>query len=226
MFKQIFIVRGEKSEEYLLFKKRVLSLTSNLRDRQNLLEIKTTVTDQKPPFLSIIPFSKEKIAVISVKSSEKLKIPEIENADGFDVVFKVEEAIPVGYQKDWQDGDQTPGVGLLTLFRKKENIDYETFIDRWHYGHTPLSLKIHPLWNYNRNVVKEKLAGSETWYDGIVEEHVRDPKELFNPFKFFGNPLIIIPRMLNVYTDVKSFIDYGSIETYLVNEYIIKSQNI
>ena len=63
---------------------------------------------------------------------------------------------------------------------------------------------------------------SNAW-DGIVEEHMRSRSELLNPFKFFGNPVVILPRMLNVYTDTKSFLDYNTIEPYLVAEYLLKT---
>jgi len=33
----------------------------------------------------------------------------------------------------------------------------------------------------------------------------------------------MIPNMISVYTDTKSFLDYGTIETYLTAEYHIKS---
>ena len=56
-----------------------------------------------------------------------------------------------------------------------------------------------------------------------MEEQVRERRDLLNPFRFFGNPLIIIPRMLMVYIDTKAFIDYKSMETYLAVEYHIKS---
>ena len=50
------------------------------------------------------------------------------------------------------------GANMRAVFSKKKNIDYATFLHRWHNGHTPLSLKIHPLWNYVRNEVKEILT--------------------------------------------------------------------
>ena len=134
------------------------------------------------------------------------------------------EALPVSYRKNWNDGEATPGACLLTLFSKKRNIDYETFINRWHNGHTPLSLRIHPLWNYVRNEVKEVLTKESPKFNGIVEEQTRMAADLLNPFRFFGNPLIIIPRMITVYADTKSFIDYGTMETYLAAEYHIKSK--
>ena len=60
-------------------------------------------------------------------------------------------------------------------------------------------------------------------FDGIVEEQVQEAADLLNPFRFFGNPLIIIPRMLMVYSDTRSFIEYSGMETYLAAEYHIKS---
>jgi hypothetical protein len=96
-------------------------------------------------------------------------------------------------------------------------------LDRWHNSHTPLSLKIHPLWHYNRNVVEEKLSKHSAKWDGVVEEHMRTRSELLNPFKFFGNPLVILQRMIHVYKDTKSFLDYNTIEPYLAKEYFLKS---
>jgi hypothetical protein len=105
----------------------------------------------------------------------------------------------------------------VTLFKKKSDIDFATFIDRWHNGHTPLSLEIHPMWNYSRNVVKKAVGGC-IHYDGIVEEHFRTRSDLLNPLKFFGHPLTMIPNMWRVYSDVKGFLDYPTIATYLATE--------
>ena len=70
--------------------------------------------------------------------------------------------------------------------------------------------------------MEEKLSNDSAQWDGIVEEHMRTRSELLNPFKFFGNPIVVIPRMIQVYTDTKSFLDYKSIEPYLVTEYHVK----
>jgi hypothetical protein len=74
--------------------------------------------------------------------------------------------------------------------------------------------------------VIEKLTRSSSGWDGIVEEHFRTKADLLNPFKFFGNPLTIVPNMLEVYRDTRSFLDYGTIETYLATEYHIVSSNL
>lgn len=223
MIKEIYLIKGVPEESYDDFSKRLIFLAKSVSEEELIIETKLTFTKEPPPKVSIIPFKKNKIAAISLihkggKLSERLT-----KEKGFSGAYVVEESIPVSYEKNWEDMEPTPGVCLLTLFKQKKGIDYNVFIDRWHNSHTPLSLKIHPLWHYNRNVVLKKLTpDSENW-DGIVDEHMRTRSELLNPFKFFGNPLVIIPRMINVYTDTKSFLDYKTIEPYLTCEICIKS---
>ena len=222
MAKNIYLIRGQESESYSTFKDRIISAAYTISGRYEILKL--TLTEKPPPSFSIIPYKRSKIAVISVYDGpEMVPEPTFLEMEGFAGLYKVTEALPVSYDKTWKDGEVTPGVCLLTLFRKKKNLEYEKFIDRWHNGHTPLSLKIHPLWHYNRNVVNLTLSEQAEKYDGIVEEHCRTSGELFNPFKFFGKPLIVIPRMLHVYLDVKSFLDYPSIESFIVSEYFLKS---
>jgi hypothetical protein len=223
MNKEIYLIRGTVQESYQEFYDRIFNMTSFLAKEINPEALKFTITEMAPPRLTIIPFSRTKIAVISIYKSNPEPVEELRKSDGFFDAYRVTEALPVAYQKTWKDGERTPGVCLLTLFPKKKSIDYKTFIHRWHNGHTPLSLRIHPLWNYVRNVANESIFESFPWFDGIVEEQVKEARDLLNPFRFFGNPLIIIPRMLMVYSDTKSFIDYRGMETYLAAEYHIKS---
>ena len=223
MNKEIYLVRSTDNENYQEFCHRIFNMTSLLAKKINPEALKFTITETAPPRLTIIPFCRKKIAVISVYKSNPEPVEELRKTEGFCGAYRVTEALPVAYVKNWKDGEPTPGACLLTLFSRKKSIDYETFIHRWHNGHTPLSLRFHPLWNYVRNVVNEGLFEDSPWFDGIVEEQVHDASDLLNPFRFFGNPLIIIPRMLMVYSDTKSFIDYPTMETYLAAEYHIKS---
>jgi hypothetical protein len=219
MRKEIYLVRGNEQEDYRAFTDRMLSLATETAAAANPGAMRITMTQQAPPKISVIPFRKDKIAVFSVYKENHGAVGILNNAPGFSGAFKVEEALPVAYDKTWPNGEPTPGTCLLTLFHRKPGIDYDLFLQRWHHGHTPLSLEIHPLWNYNRNVVLQKISDHPDWYDGIVEEQTRTRAELLNPFKFFGNGLEIISNMMAVYKDVRSFIDYKRIETYLVAEY-------
>ncbi len=223
MKKKIYLISGTKEESYEDFKLRILELAqaASLATQSGSLWI--TLTLEPPPALSIIPFKKRKIAAVSMKSENDFSLDILIQAHGFSGVYTVDEALPVSYRKSWKNGEVTPGACLLTLFRKKSGLDQNTFLDRWHHSHTPLSLRIHPLWHYNRNVVKDGKSAMETSWDGIVEEHFRTKADLINPFLFFGNPLVIVPNMLEVYRDTRSFLDYRSIEPYLVREYHIRS---
>jgi len=222
MIKHIYLVRGTKEESYDDFNKRIHHAALQWADKKEIIKLSFTITEEAPPKISIIPFKKNKIAAITIFKMDADPIEEILRIDGIKGAYSVTDAYPVAYEKNWAYGEKTPGACLLTLFKQKRSIDYDTFIDRWHNSHTPLSLKIHPLWHYNRNVVNRKLVeNSESW-DGIVEEHMRTRSELLNPFKFFGNPIVIIPRMIHIFLDTYSFLDYGSIEPYLVSEYHLK----
>ena len=222
MIKHIYLVRGTKEESYNDFSKRIHHAATQCVVKKEFIKLSFTITEEAPPKVSIIPFKKNKIAAITVFKKDNDLVEDITRLTGFESAYSVTDAYPVNYEKEWAYGEKTPGACLLTLFKQKRSIDYETFIDRWHNSHTPLSLKIHPLWHYNRNVVDRKLVeNSESW-DGIVEEHMRTSSELLNPFKFFGNPIVIIPRMIQVFLDTYSFLDYGSIEPYLVSEYHLK----
>ena len=226
MFKEIVLLRGDHNESYENFEMRIKDQAESLMQENSFLKVKIALTVEKPPKFSVIPFKTGKISLISFYSKEESNSIDstiFSSLSGFSGAYKVEEALPVSYVKNWPDRALTPGVCLLTLFRKKEDLGYDTFIDRWHNGHTPLSLKIHPLWHYSRNVIHKKLSNDSEDWDGIVDEHFKSRSDLINPFKFFGNPLFIVPRMLKVYIDVKSFLDYGSIETFLTREICLKS---
>jgi hypothetical protein len=223
MRKEIYLIRGGAKEDYRQFTGRILQLADAVVKISGPESLKVTLTQGPPPKFSVIPFRKSMIAVFSVYKNDKAKVDLLMRSKDFAGAFIVEEALPVAYEKTWADGEPTPGICLLTLFHRKPGIDYDNFIHRWHNGHTPLSLNLHPLWNYNRNVVLQKLSEHPDWYDGIVEEQTRTRSELLNPFKFFGNALEIIGNMSKVYTDTKSFLDYKRIETYMAMEYHILS---
>ena len=223
MFKEIYIVKGGPSEGYPAFRSRMHTLAEQIATQLKPDHLKYTVTREAPPRISVIPFSRQKVAAFSVTGSRSGTREVISDAEGFTGIYRVEEAIPVSYERTWNDGDPTPGVCMLTLFRRKPGLDDETFISRWHHGHTPLSLKLHPLWNYNRNAVVESSGENRAHYEGIVEEQFRNPAELLNPFLFFGPPLKTPLHMLQVWRDSRSFIDMKTIEIYLTTEIHLKS---
>jgi len=219
MQKEIYLLRGSSAESYAAFQEEIFGVADRLVRETAPEKLSVTLTTEPPPRLTVIPFVPKKIAAISLirERAAPMKFPNLES--DLCGAYRVEEALPVQYEKSWNNGTITPGICLLTLFRRRPGLDHPTFLHRWHHSHTPLSLRIHPLWHYNRNVVTGTLApGSEPW-EGIVEEHMKSRADLLNPFRFFGNPLVIVQRMIEVYRDTRSFLDYKTIEPYLVREY-------
>jgi hypothetical protein len=221
MKKTMALIRGSKEETYSAFRARIMKYAVQLSGDKSNLGVRLVITSEPPPFFSIIPFNKKKAALVSVYRTDSAN-PFDKDTLKFSGIYQVDEAVPVAYEKSWSDGETTPGICLMTLFRRKNELATETFLDRWHNSHTPLSLRIHPLWNYSRNVVMSSEAGSD-FFEGLVEEHMRTDAELLNPFRFFGNPLVIVARMISVLKDTKSFIDYPSMETYMARETVVKS---
>ncbi len=237
MQKLILIYRGTREASYSSFIDFMLRLAGLVSETCQPYKLHITFTDSTPPVISVIPFRKDKIGLMSVCFTDNLPVSdvrtllgqymkELKNPAGrFAGSYSVEEALPVEYQKSWENAVITPGVCLLTLFRRKPGISQEVFLDRWHNSHTPLSLRIHPLWHYNRNVVLKDQAGDSEAWEGIVEEHFCTRADLLLPFRFFGNPFTMIPNMIRVYKDIHAFLDYKTIETYLVREVIIKDKD-
>ncbi len=220
------IIKGAPSGSFKQFKEDILACL-NLRvedDRVSLL--KYTLTEARPPKISVIPFVREKVAVVQTRWKSEPTLSDMADHPGLVGAYIVEEAFPVRYERNWPLGTPTPGVCLLTLFSKRSDISEDVFLDRWHNGHTPLSLEIHPLWHYSRNRITGLIKPDSMPIDGIVEEHTRTRAELLNPTKFFGGPIRMLPNMIRTYFDVRSFLDYQSIKPYLTVEYYLKDQNI
>lgn len=222
MQKTISILRGADDETYDSFHARIRQIIEKLTNSK-IEKLHYTITLEAPPKRSVIPFSKDKIALVSAAGADAASLTILEQVPGYSGSFHVSEALPIAYEKNWDDGEVTPGVCLLTLFRQKKSIEKEKFLHRWFNGHTPLTLKIHPIYHYNRNEVTGTEGDPPVMYDGIVEEHCRTEAGLLNPMKFFAKSGFAPINMIKTWFDVKSFIDYKSIETYLVREYHVIS---
>jgi len=189
-------------------------------------KLQLTVTESPPPKVNLFPFKAQPIAIFNVYD-------QVDAPTRFTNLFRgaassvsgyaVEEAYPVAYEKSWPDGEPTPSPILLTMLRKKEGVSTDEFIDRWHNGHTPLSLEIHPLWYYQRNVIVEPVTEGADPSDGIVLEACRTGGDLLNPTRFFGGALKMVPNMLRVAMDINGFLDMKKTETFYATEYHLRS---
>jgi len=137
--------------------------------------------------------------------------------------YKVTESTPLAYKKDWDNGRASPGAVMLTLMRKNPSLSYEQFMKEWFDHHTPMAMRIHPLWNYIRNVVVTAVIEGSPPMDGIVEEHCRSLRDITNPARYFGGLLRMFPNMVRVGLHANKFLQISAVENYLVTEYHIRS---
>lgn len=133
--------------------------------------------------------------------------------------YAATEAVPLAREeRAWADGERTPGACLVSAFCKRPELDDAEFLRRWHDRHTPLSLEIHPLWSYVRNVVDASLTPGAPAWDGIVEEQVRELEDLTDPLRWYGSE----DNMERGLVDARSFIDFDRMECQLMSEYILR----
>jgi hypothetical protein len=184
--------------------------------------LKVTLSTEEPPRLALIPYRRQRIVMLSVwdpapAAAAAARWRALLPLGGW-TGYVVDESTPRRYDRDWPDGVLTPGVGLLTLFRRRAGLSTAELLRRWHGGHSRLALEVHPLWCYVRNVVATAAIPGSPPLDGIVEEHLRDRRELLLASAYFGGWARMLPNMLRVLLDVRGFIDLRTIENYLVTE--------
>lgn len=189
--------------------------------------LKVSLTDPERPRLTVLPLRKDPLALISYWSAADTDVAaQIQPLLGPDMTlhgYRVEESVPVACEKTWADGGPSPGVVLLTLLRQNPKLSYEDFMHEWHGRHTPKALRIHPFWNYIRNVIKEPVVDNSPQFEGIVEEHFRTRADCVNPVRMFGGPLKFIPHMIEVGLHAKHFLDLKQTENYLLKETWVRS---
>jgi hypothetical protein len=141
--------------------------------------------------------------------------------------YLVTESVPLAYeQRDWPDGERSPGVKQITMFDKRTDIDDSQFFARWHGSHTPLTFEVHPVCLYVRHAVARAVTEDAPRWRGIVEEGLREVDDLTDPMRYFsagGSPDALEHNVKRVMDDVSTFLDLGSVESYPTAEYILRS---
>ncbi len=224
MNKYVYLIRNTGgSESYDDFRDTIFdSLGEDLRGlKPERLKINMSV--EKPPRASILPLEKVDLAMVSMTGDLDNRLDDIHGmmirSGGEISSYRVAESPYLTYKRDWDNGTATPGLMLLTLLQQKEGLSGSEFMRIWFEEHSPLAVTIHPLFNYVRNVVEEALSEEAFPFNGIVEEHFRNERDLLNPLRMFGGLVKFIPNTLRVYRHVNTFINLDTIENYICREY-------
>jgi hypothetical protein len=166
-----------------------------------------------PPRLTLVPFRRAPIALVSLRGSA-LALDAAREAltklPGRVEAWHVDESVPVARTSH-------AAATLLTLFRRSPAIDEPLFRTRWFDEHTPMTLEVHPVIGYVRNVVLSALAPGSAPWDGIVTEDFAEERDLVT-LRLFGRGPRALVNAMRVGRHVRSFLDLKTIETYLVTE--------
>jgi hypothetical protein len=227
MVKLQYLLRAPASESVGAFRDRALASGERLL-ACGPARLKLTFTAEEPPRVSVQPFRRDRLALVSLwdeaaPEAAAVRWNALLQAEGAASGYRVDESLPRAYQRDWPEGRDTPGGSMLTLLHRRTGLTDAEFLRRWHDGHSPLALEVHPLWNYVRNVVAAPVLPGSPPLCGIVEEQFRTRGDLLDPVHFFGGWLRTLPNMLRVLMDVRGFLDLSALENYLVTERWLRS---
>lgn len=104
-------------------------------------------------------------------------LPALESLGHPHGIYLVTEATARDYPAvTWPLIDESPGVTLFASMRRKPEHSIDDFAQRW-LVHARISLRIHPLVRYLRNLTLRRLAGDDYW-DGFTEERVASIADL------------------------------------------------
>jgi len=128
-------------------------------------------------------------------------------------IWRVDIRTPASWERTWPDGEEAPGLKLVSFMRRADGLSHEQFVRHWTERHAPLALRHHiGLWNYRQNVVRRAFTPGGADVDGIAELHFRSRDDFDT--KFFdtddGRTVIM--------TDVKRFMQRPSRDAALMRE--------
>jgi uncharacterized protein (TIGR02118 family) len=126
-----------------------------------------------------------------------------ETAQGMQVTaYLVDERVQWDYERDWPDGEPSPGVKQLSFVRRLPSLTRDEFAAHWNDVHAPLARVHHPgIWRYVQNVVVEPLTPDAPELDGVAELHFRTVDDLRD--RMYDSE----DGKARIRADVKTFID-------------------
>jgi hypothetical protein len=131
-----------------------------------------------------------------------------------------------GDGRTWPDGEQSPGMSILTFFDKGPGVSDADFYRIWHGEHTPLTFELHPFWLYVRNQVLRAITPGAPSVRGIVYEAVATDEELTDLTRLFGcpgEPERLMDQIAIVDNHMRTFGDTDTLQCVTTREWIFKT---
>lgn len=135
--------------------------------------------------------------------------------------YLVTESVPQPcLDRDWPDGERSPGVSHFTWFPKPEGLADEAFFHAWHEVHTPFSFELHPRrWSYVRNSVARTVTTGSPTVSAIVVERFREIVDYTDPARLFGSKELLAHSA----KEASEYADMSRMHSVPLSETIVKS---
>jgi uncharacterized protein (TIGR02118 family) len=128
-------------------------------------------------------------------------------------VWRIDPHRQIRWDRTWPDGQEAPGVKMVSFMRRAEELTHEQFVRHWTERHTPLAKQHHPgLWNYTQNVVRRAFTPGGGAIDGIAELQFRSHEDFET--KLFGSD----ESRAIIFEDMKRFMRWPGNEAALMRE--------
>jgi hypothetical protein len=141
--------------------------------------------------------------------------------------YLVSESVVRGYPENMAmtPGERSPGLCQATIFDKNPAANDDEFFHVWHTMHRKTTLDLHPVRVYVRNEVVRSLTPDAPPLRGIVYESTRTAEEMLDPHKFFGSngdDDALKRNIEHVFAETGEFINYDTIQTAVMHEYLVR----
>lgn len=139
-------------------------LTLNVRDsavRDSLM----TLTTLDPPVVAVVSMWVHQYYGRQVQAALEVLARECESA----AAYLVTESVPLPGPST-APGERTDGLANIALLRRPAGLDEETWLYRWHIGHTPVAIATQATFGYTQNTVVRALTPGAPRVSAIVEE--------------------------------------------------------
>ena len=141
--------------------------------------------------------------------------------------YLVTESVPQPYgaAMTWAEGEQSPGLSIVTLLDKPAEVAEPEFYRCWHGLHRLTTAECHPFTSYVRNEVVRPLTDRAPAYRGIVTESAPDEQDFLEPDRFYvsgGDPDQLKVNQKRVLGEVVQFIDLATIQVAPMSEYVLR----
>jgi hypothetical protein len=141
------------------------------------------------------------------------------DADGYLVTESEPQPLT---DRDWPDGEPSPGISHVTWFPKPERLTEDEFLHGWHEVHTPHSAALHPRrWTYVRDTVVRTLTPGSPPVRAIVVERFRTVEDYSDPKRLFGGSEAFEQNM----RDLPGYADLDDISAAPMTEVILRTRS-